>query len=104
VTQSELTQALNNSSARDPLTGLPFGFQQVFLRGEAQTNQVVRISESFFDKISDYRASLGGEIRIQVPVVNVPFRLILAHNPNARQDQFRFERKNVFRFSIGRTF
>lgn len=104
VTQAELTQALSNSSARDPLTGLPFGFQQVFLRGEAQTNQVVRISESFFDKIGDYRASLGGEVRIQVPVVNVPFRLIFAHNPNARQDQFRFEKKNVFRFSIGRTF
>ena len=37
----------------DPITGLPFGFQQVFLRGEAQTNTAVRLSQSLFDKIGD---------------------------------------------------
>ena len=95
----------------DPFTGLPFGFQQVFLRGQAQTNTAVRLPQSIFDKFGDYRASLGMEVRVQVPVINVPFRLILAYNPKARRDQFingfpfTFnEKKKVFRFSVGRTF
>jgi outer membrane protein insertion porin family len=87
----------------DPLTGLPFGFQPIFVRGEAQTNTVARLSQSLFSKIGDYRSSVGGELRIQLPVVNVPFRLIYAYNPNARTDIIR-EKKSLFRFSIGRTF
>ncbi len=110
VTREELTNALRVGPI-DPLSGLPFGFQQVFLRGEAQTNTVARISESVFSKFSDYRSSLGLELRIQLPVVNVPFRLIFAYNPNARRgvsDQLPGisfnEKKFVPRFSIGRTF
>ena len=71
------TQELDNARSLgpfDPSTGLPFGFQQVFLRGEAQTNTAVRLSQSLFSKIGDYRASLGMEVRVQVPVINVPFR------------------------------
>ncbi len=95
----------------DPFTGLPYGFQQVFLRGQVQTNTAVRLSQSIFSNFGDYRASLGMEVRVQVPVINVPFRLILAYNPKARRDQFingspfTFnEKKRVFRFSVGRTF
>ncbi|MGI9068927.1 MAG: outer membrane protein assembly factor BamA [Pyrinomonadaceae bacterium] len=108
------TQELDNARSLgpfDPSTGLPFGFQQVFLRGEAQTNTGVRLSQSLFSKFGDYRASLGMEVRVQVPVINVPFRLIFAYNPKARQDQlidgFPFifnEKKKVIRFSVGRTF
>jgi outer membrane protein insertion porin family len=108
------TQELDNARSLgpfDPSTGLPFGFQQVFLRGEAQTNTAVRLSQSLFSKFGDYRASLGMEVRVQVPVINVPFRLIFAYNPKARQDQiidgFPFifnEKKKVIRFSVGRTF
>jgi hypothetical protein len=50
-------------------------------------------------------------VRVQVPIINVPFRLILAYNPKARGIQtiegvpFNFnEKKKVFRFSVGRTF
>ncbi|HEX5885822.1 MAG TPA: BamA/TamA family outer membrane protein, partial [Pyrinomonadaceae bacterium] len=109
VTQDEL----NNAQTGDinPLTLLPRGFQTVFLRGDAQTNSVVRLSQSLFAGIGDYRSSLGAEVRVQVPVINVPFRLIFAYNPNARQDQFidNFpfffnEKKRVIRFSVGRTF
>jgi outer membrane protein insertion porin family len=108
------TQELDNARSLgpfDPSSGLPFGFQQVFLRGEAQTNTGVRLSQSLFSKFGDYRASLGMEVRVQVPVINVPFRLIFAYNPKARQDQlidgFPFifnEKKKVIRFSVGRTF
>ena len=68
----------------DPVTGLPFGVQPIFLRGEAQTNTVARLSQSLFSKFGDYRSSLGLELRIQMPVINVPFRFIYAINPNAR--------------------
>ena len=109
VTSEEFSNALRVGPV-DPISGFPVGFQPVFFRGMAQTNTVARLNESLFAKISDYRASLGAEIRIQVPVVNVPFRLIYAFNPNARTGfvnglPFFFnEKKSVFRFSVGRTF
>jgi outer membrane protein insertion porin family len=109
VTQAELDAA--GTGNVDPTTLLPHGFQPVFLRGQAQTNSVVRLSESLFDKIGDFRSSLGMEVRVQVPVINVPFRLIFAYNPNARENQFIQgfpfifnEEKKVIRFSVGRTF
>jgi outer membrane protein insertion porin family len=109
VTQAELDNAATGQI--DPTTLLPFGFQQVFLRGQAQTNTAVRLSQSLFAKLGDFRSSLGMEVRVQVPVINVPFRLIFAYNPNARQDQlidgfpfFFNEKKRVVRFSVGRTF
>jgi len=102
LTQEEFGQLLRVGPT-DPLTNLPFGVQPVFLRGEAQTNTVARISQSLFSKIGDYRSSLGVEMRIQMPVINVPFRFIYAFNPNARDTLFQ-EKKRVFRFSIGRTF
>jgi outer membrane protein insertion porin family len=103
ITQDEFSNAVRGGPL-DPTTGLPFGLQQVFLRGEAQTNTVVRVGQSMFNRFTDYRSSLGFELRVQVPVVNVPFRLIYAYNPNARPDFFAGEKRSVFRFSIGRTF
>ena len=102
LTKEEFAQ-LQRNGPLDPSTGLPFGVQPLFLRGEAQTNAVARISQSLFSKIGDYRSSLGLEMRIQMPVINVPFRFIYAINPNA-QDTLIQEKKRVFRFSIGRTF
>jgi outer membrane protein insertion porin family len=110
ATTAEVDNAINLTGF-DPFTGLPFGFQPVFLRGQAQTNTAVRLSQSLYSNFGDYRASLGMEVRVQVPVINVPFRLILAYNPRARKDQFINgfpfifnEKKKVFRFSVGRTF
>jgi outer membrane protein insertion porin family len=110
VTKEEFSNALR-AGPTDPLSGLPFGFQEVFLRGDVQTNTVARLSESLFSKFSDIRSSVGGELRIQLPVVNVPFRLIYAFNPNARNQEvpgipglFIRDKKRLFRFSIGRTF
>ncbi len=110
ITRGEFDEALRLGPV-DPLTLLPFGMQQVFLRGDAQTNTVVRLNQSLFAKFSDIRASMGGEVRFQVPILNVPFRIIYAYNPNARRNQvidgfpfFFNEKKTVFRFSVGRTF
>jgi outer membrane protein insertion porin family len=109
VTQDELNEAVK--AGPTGAGGLPFGFFPVFMRGQAQTNTVVRLNESLFAKFSDIRSSIGAEVRFQIPILNVPFRLIYAYNPNARKDQtingfpfFFNEKKSVFRFSVGRTF
>jgi outer membrane protein insertion porin family len=111
VTEAELDEALRAGPVNS--IGLPFGFFPVFMRGDAQTNTVVRLNQSLFAKFTDIRSSMGAEVRFQIPILNVPFRLIYAYNPNARKDQvidgFPFffsqsEKKSVFRFSVGRTF
>ena len=45
--------------------------------------------------------STGAELRFIMPVLNVPFRLIYAINPNA--DPL-FAEKRTFRFAVGTTF
>ena len=90
---------------------LPAGLQQVYLRGEGQTNSLVRIDDSVFSSLGDFRASVGMELRVQVPIVNVPFRLIYFYNPNAKiglrselPNLFLPGKKSGFRFTVGRTF
>ncbi|MDQ3322848.1 MAG: outer membrane protein assembly factor BamA [Acidobacteriota bacterium] len=92
-------------------TSLPQGIQQVFLRGEAQQNRLLKVGESAFDNFSDIRSSIGLELRVQVPIVNVPFRLIYYYNPNAKigfteeaPGLFLPGKRNGFRFTVGRTF
>jgi outer membrane protein insertion porin family len=90
------------SAPKDEL-GLPIGFSTVAVLGERQSFQIVRASQSKWRLPEDIRSSLGVEFRVQMPVINVPFRLIFAHNPGA-EDNGATERKNVIRFSVGRTF
>jgi outer membrane protein insertion porin family len=92
-------------------TSLSPEVQQFFLRGEAQQNSLLRVDDSAFSKIGDFRTSLGLELRVQVPIVNVPFRLIYYYNPNgkfgATQELpgiFLPGKRNGFRFTVGRTF
>lgn len=90
---------------------LPPGIQPLALRGEVQTNSVLDVDNAAFNSISDFRSSVGIEARIQVPVVNVPFRLIYYYNPNARlgiteevPGLFLRGKKSGLRFTVGRTF
>ena len=46
------------------------------------------------------RTSTGFEMRFIMPVLNVPFRLIYAWNPNLDQ----FQKKSTFKFAVGTTF
>lgn len=88
--------------------GFPPGFQQVFIVGDKQTSRDVQLTNAASGIFDNYRYSMGGELRVQVPVINVPFRLIFAWNPNARTqadtNSFFFEQKRAIRFSVGRTF
>ena len=93
--------------ARTPETPgfLPPGFTFATIRGEQQVSRTINLDEAVGGIFDNYRYSLGGEIRVQVPVINVPFRLIFAWNPNAKADNpFFFEEKRAIRFSVGRTF
>ena len=52
-----------------------------------------------------FRISTGAELRVTVPVLNVPFRLIYAVNPN-RQGFYEqhYTPRSTFKFAIGTTF
>lgn len=85
--------------------------QQLYLRGEAQQNSLLRVADSAFNKIGDFRSSVGLELRVQVPIVNVPFRLIYYYNPNGKfgvteevPGIYLPGKRNGFRFTVGRTF
>ncbi|MCO6512309.1 MAG: BamA/TamA family outer membrane protein, partial [Aridibacter famidurans] len=111
-------QLLTNSSFRRIFCpnqacpdSIPPGVQALFLRGEAQTNSLLEVDEAAFNSIGDFRSSLGIEARIQVPVVNVPFRLIYYYNPNGVfgfteevPGLFLPGKSSGFRFTVGRTF
>jgi outer membrane protein insertion porin family len=56
---------------------------------------------------SAFKTSTGVEVRFFMPVLNVPFRLIFAMNPQREgvlDNQFLQTRKFVFRFAVGSTF
>ncbi len=103
ATQEEL------ASAPKDLLGNPVGYRNIFLQGDSRSFNIVRNSEGNIKFLSDVRSSLGAEVRVQMPVINVPFRLIFAYNPQAKTDLtdprvLFIERKTVVRFSVGRTF
>jgi outer membrane protein insertion porin family len=67
--------------------------------------QVVDEGQNFAMK--HFRASTGAEVRFFMPVLNVPFRLIFAHNPRREgvlDNNFQPAKKFVFRFAVGSTF
>jgi outer membrane protein insertion porin family len=108
ATRNELDSAIA-SAPNSLVDGLPPGFRRVYLQGDARSYNLLRISSSGSNFRDSLRASLGLEFRVQVPMLNVPFRLIMAWNPNANPDitnprVLSLERRTALRFSIGRTF
>jgi outer membrane protein insertion porin family len=92
-------------------TSLSPQVQQLYLRGEVQQNTLLRVPDAKFASIRDFKSSVGVELRVQVPIVNVPFRLIYFYNPNAKigfteelPGIFLPGKRNGFRFTVGRTF
>ena len=58
--------------------------------------------------LPDYRVSVGAELRIQIPVLNIPLRLIVSANPNAQRRPppgvlLAPEKRFTFAFGFGRT-
>ena len=71
----------------------------------------MKVDDAKFGKFTNVKASVGVEVRVQVPVVNVPFRIYYYYNPRAKVG-FTEELPGIFlpgkkqgiRFSVGRTF
>ena len=104
----------------DPQTGLVLGGNKSLLfNGEYlisianpvrlilfyDAGQVVDEGQNFAMK--NFRTSTGAEVRFFMPVLNVPFRLIFAHNPQRAgvlDNNFQPAKEFVFRFAVGSTF
>jgi outer membrane protein insertion porin family len=104
----------------DPATGLVLGgnkslvvnaeymfsiVSQVRLIAFYDAAQVVSERQSF--ALRHFRTSTGAEIRFFMPVLNVPFRLIFAMNPQREgvlDNRFQPAKSFVFRFAVGSTF
>ncbi|HKX29506.1 MAG TPA: outer membrane protein assembly factor BamA [Blastocatellia bacterium] len=98
-----------NSYEGELINGLPPGYRQIYLQGDARSYNLLLLSKSDSGILDSLRASLGMEFRVQVPFINVPFRLIFAYNPMANPDItnpkiLSLEKRTVMKFSIGRTF
>ena len=111
LTQTDFINEFCNGNRAGCPTSLSPEITPLFLRGEAQQNSLLRVNDAAFSKISDFKSSVGLELRVQVPIVNVPFRLIYYYNPNARigfteelPGIFLPGKRNGFRFTVGRTF
>jgi outer membrane protein assembly factor BamA len=55
----------------------------------------------------DFKTSTGAEVRFFMPVLNVPFRLIMAYNPNRSgvlNNSYQPQKAFSFRFAVGSTF
>jgi len=104
----------------DPATGLVLGgnkslvfnveymysiVPQVRLIAFYDAGQVVSEHQSL--AMRHFRTSTGAEIRFFMPVINVPFRLIFAMNPQrdgVLDNRLRPAKNLVFRFAVGSTF
>jgi outer membrane protein insertion porin family len=69
--------------------------------------QVPEVTETVVGRASAFKTSVGAEVRFFMPVLNVPFRLIFAMNPNrygVLDNNLQPEKKYRFRFAVGTTF
>jgi hypothetical protein len=73
--------------------------------GYFDAGQVKDFNQGFTTK--DFVMSTGVEVRFFMPVLNVPFRLIYAHNMNHQgiyDNNLQPAKDNTFRFAVGSTF
>ena len=63
-----------------------------------------RTSRSRTFSFDDFRISTGAEVRFIMPVLNVPFRLIYAFNPNRTPYEMLYVPYSTFKFAVGTTF
>jgi outer membrane protein insertion porin family len=85
-----------------PLLFDPFAPTRLTVPGAVQAVTTRVVGEA-----SAFKVSTGAEIRFFMPVLNVPFRLIFAHNPSrvgVLDNQFQPAKRFTFRFAVGTTF
>ena len=88
------------------------GQERVESPGRIQPSDTPVIIETVLQPIDsglpDYRVSVGAELRIHIPVLNIPLRLIVSANPNAQRRPppgvlLAPEKRFTFGFGFGRT-
>ena len=80
----------------------PFTSTRLTVPGEVPVNTTQVVGQA-----AAFKVSTGAEIRFFMPVLNVPFRLIFAHNPSRQgvlDNQFQPAKQFTFRFAVGTTF
>jgi outer membrane protein insertion porin family len=85
-----------------PLLFDPFTATRLTSPGGAPANTSEVVGQTYAFKVST-----GAEVRFFMPVLNVPFRLIFAHNPSrvgVLDNQFQPTERFTFRFAVGTTF
>jgi len=78
---------------------------QVQAGPQRQLDGTVEPGQNF--TLRDFKTSTGAEVRFFMPVLNVPFRLIFAQNPQRSgvlDNNFRPQKAFQFRFAVGTTF
>lgn len=111
---------LRSIGPRDPFSGLVLGGNKSLLfNGEYlislggpvrlilfyDAGQVRDDGESF--AMNQFKTSTGAEVRFMMPVMNVPFRLIMAYNPQREgvlNNRYQPTDSFTFRFAVGTTF
>jgi outer membrane protein insertion porin family len=89
---------INGLTAADSVTAL-------YAVGGFNSGLATRIDR--IGQTSAFKTSTGAEIRFFMPVLNVPFRLIFAMNPQrggVLDNNLQLEKKFKFRFAVGTTF
>jgi outer membrane protein insertion porin family len=97
-----VTQQVQPGSLAPSLVGTDFGTLIDPLSGVVAGIQTRTIGQT-----SAFKTSTGAEIRFFMPVLNVPFRLIFAMNPQrggVLDNNLNFEKRFKFRFAVGSTF
>jgi outer membrane protein insertion porin family len=123
------TQSVMNIEYRIPIVGRVFTMAPYFdignawvLRKNQLTRQVLNSEGQLTTEQvkflpgtnSGFRTSTGVELQVMMPVINAPFRLIFAVNPNRVHSVFHgqatgipfsiIEKAHDFKFTVGRTF
>jgi outer membrane protein insertion porin family len=123
------TQSVLNIEYRIPIIGRVFTMAPFFDIGNAWVLKKNQLTRQVFNSEgaltteqvkflpgtnSGFRSSTGIELQVMMPVINAPFRLIFAVNPNRINSQFYGsatglpftirEKAHDFKFTVGRTF
>ncbi|HMF61904.1 MAG TPA: BamA/TamA family outer membrane protein [Vicinamibacterales bacterium] len=102
VWKEPVTERVQAGSLLPVLVGSDFGLLTDPLTGNAAAIETRTIGQT-----SAFKTSTGAEIRFFMPVLNVPFRLIFAMNPQrggVLDNNLNFEKRFKFRFAVGSTF
>jgi outer membrane protein insertion porin family len=94
----------------NPPNPLPPGYRAAVVQATQVQRTEIDLQNSLGGIGRNFRSSLGVELQVNLPVLQVPFRLIFAYNPGAKTNIFDprqlgiREQRTTIRFTVGRTF